>query len=147
MRARYRCQACGHTSKHVTASLKEIKYKLRKLFDCPECGETKAFERQAVSSLHPVDHSITADQFMFYVEGLADPGEVVTQQEPVVAMLLAHMVVEVDAESTDDRCVINSLTLNNGVKLHFAASGKGAVVWKATRVGDKDASECERAGV
>jgi hypothetical protein len=67
------------------------------------------------------------------VNGLGLPIQSVTSKEPIVAMLLAHKIVDVDITDAGDRCVINSISLDNGAVLHMAASGFGAAVFKVTR--------------
>lgn len=99
--------------------------------ECPLCGES-LHKR----SLHTAGHDyreLTFKEFVYATNGLGLPEEIVTHLEPIVGMLESSKIVKVKAEEFDDRCVIKSVTLSNGVTLHFAASGNGAVVYKATR--------------
>lgn len=112
--------------------------------ECPMCHKGQMIHTSKPGPLDPKDTEITTDEFMFFLAGLALPGEVVTQKEPVVAMLLAHRVVKVDATSVNDRCVVESILLDNGVRLYFAASGMGAVVWRAVREEKEDAGSGDR---
>ena len=79
-------------------------------------------------------HELTSDEFWTASNGFGLPDEIVVGVESVQAMLLAHKVVAVDLEETDTkRAEVKNIKLDNGVTLHFAASGGGAVIFKATR--------------
>lgn len=100
---------------------------------CPRCerplrlGSSPAAKRRLVTELD-------AQEFWNAINGFGLPEEVEAGPEAIEAMLLAHRVVAADIRNTaTSRVEIRSLTLNSGVKLHFAASGEGAVIFKSTK--------------
>lgn len=97
---------------------------------CPSCG-CQLVIRTSISNRSA--RRFTFQEFYSAVNGLGLPNETVTHKEPVIAMLLAHRVVAVEAREIDERCIIDSITLDNGVTFHMAASGYGAAVYKAIR--------------
>lgn len=136
---------CSHCRERVAVRVKVAdidkggRLDPRRPIVCPLCKKGSFFSVPTVSATGWVP--ITVNEFMFFLEGLAMPGEVVTQKESVVAMLLAHKIVDVDADNANDRCVLNSVKLDNGVRLFLAASGMGAVVWRALREENENASD------
>lgn len=98
---------------------------------CPHCETDLAMGRGS-SNYEGVELDVA--DFWRAVHGFGLPDEVVAGHEAVEALLLAHKVTAVDVNKTvTGRVEIRSLTLANGVKLHFAASGAGAVIFKATK--------------
>jgi len=99
--------------------------------ECPLCGDS--LRKRSLYTDGYDYRGLTFKEFIYATNGLGLPEEIVTHVEPIVGMLESSKIVKVKAEEFDDRCVIKSVTLNNGITLHFAASGNGAVVYKATR--------------
>ena len=85
---------------------------------------------------------LTAQQFWVATNGFGMPDEMVTEPEAIEAMLLAHKIKKVKLHhSASRRVVVDELELDNGITLHFTASGEGAVIFKLTRTKEtEDAS-------
>lgn len=133
MLAFYQCKHCGFGAR-VSGERKDIEFLVHEEHHCPvcECG----IQRTTASSMWNMTvKRLTFQEFYNAVNGMGLPNETVTHKEPVVAMLMACKIESVDASEVEERCIINSVTLDNGVTLHFAASGYGAAVYKATRRG------------
>lgn len=135
-RMRFTCVECDYS---VVVRGRNDDPRVKGPIRCPECKKGN-FKRTLMGPLALDKGAITVDELMFLVAGLAMPGELITQEESVVSMLLANKIVDVEACSLIDRCVIESILLDNGVRLYFAASGMGAVVWRATREEKEHAS-------
>lgn len=131
----YRCPSCGFEAR-VSGKTRELEFLVNQKHDCPIC--VAGLNRVSLSSARKAE-SFSFQEFYSAVNGLGLPNETVTHIEPVVAMLKACQIIDVDASEVDERCIIHSVTLDNGVTLHMAASGHGAAVYKATRRKD-DAS-------
>lgn len=135
----YHCNGCQFLAK-VVGTWSEIldltkfaeNETYRSLYVCPLCGQ-----HQLIGLAHKPPggavQDLTFEEFSNAIKGLGLPEETVTHIEPVVAMLKSCRVVDVKATEVDNRCVLSQLTLSNGITLHLAASGNGAVVYKATR--------------
>jgi len=130
----YKCTdpACAF-GVHVSGSARELEILMGQQHVCPKCKRVlkssttfTGYDKREVLKLG-------FKEFYGAVNGMGLPDETVTHKEPVVAMLRACQIVGVDADEVAGRCIINSVTLDNGVTLHFAASGYGAAVFKATR--------------
>ena len=123
------CTSC-RASFSVNGDPAKIRMCLDEGGSCPKCG---AGNLSHVSS-HVQGGVYTAEEFWAAINGFGMPDEVVVDLEPVVAMLLAHKVVAVDAVKTrTGRVELRSVTLDNGVTVHLTASGEGAVILKTTR--------------
>ena len=98
---------------------------------CPHCELTLVVGHSSRST-ECVELSV--EDFWRAIHGFGLPDEVVAGSEAIEALLLAHKISAVDVKNTmTGRVEIRSLTLANGVKLHFAAAGTGAVIFKATK--------------
>lgn len=129
---------CDNKECDFSAKVSGLPYEMSKLIRygqyCPQCNEPMELlpSDANVEDFSP-KYELSYSQYFAAVNHLGLPQEVVSCKEVVSSMLLAHKVVEVDIEEKFDRCVVNSLTLDDGVTFHFAASGMGAVIFKATR--------------
>jgi hypothetical protein len=128
----FTCFACSHDFRVIGDE--EL---LRKCVSvdpkCPHCEGALKLGSAMVERGHTTTELAVGD-FWSAIHGFGLPEEVVAGPEAIEAMLLAHMVVEADVKkTTTGRVEIRSLTLNNGVKMHFAASGEGAVIFKSTK--------------
>lgn len=104
---------------------------------CPLCFQL-AVSMTSFTMGEPVGHQLTAQQFWMATNGFGMPDEIVTEPEAVEAMLLAHKIKKVKLHhSASRRVVVEELELDNGITLHFTASGEGAVIFKSTRTKEK----------
>jgi hypothetical protein len=105
---------------------------------CPFCLQTSIVPT-AVRDLGSCPHELTAEQFWQATHGFGLPDEIVTEPETVHAMLLAHRIVDTRLlKAPSGRVIIDSVLLDNGITLHFTASGGGAVIFKSTRTKEKE---------
>lgn len=105
---------------------------------CPLCSEWSA-SAVTVRMGDAAKHHLTKQEFWAASNGFGMPDEVVTELEFVEAMLLAHKIVSVKLRhSASKRVIVDALILENGITLHFTASGDGAVIFKSTRTKEKE---------
>ena len=130
----YKCTdpACEFSA-HVSGSPTELDILMSQEHVCPKCKRILKNSNTFTGYYKRKVLKLGFKEFYGAVNGMGLPEETVTHKEPVVAMLRACQIINVDADEVDGRCIINSVTLDNGVTLHFAASGYGAAVFKATR--------------
>lgn len=130
----YKCTdpACAF-GVHVSGTADELNILMKQEHICPKCKRVLKYSPTFTGYDKREVMKMGFKEFYGAVNGMGLPNETVTHKEPVVAMLRACQIVDVDAEEVEGRCIINRLTLDNGVTLHFAASGYGAAVFKATR--------------
>ena len=126
----YVCSKCNFYVR-VTGCIDELDDLARKEYSCPECDVRLEVNGKRLPGRTFV--VLTKSQFISAINGMGLPSETVTHVEPIVAMLKSSRVVDVKAFERDGRCFIHEISLDNGVTLHLAASGYGAVVYKATR--------------
>lgn len=133
----YRCvdPKCGFSA-HVSGSRTELDILMGQQHLCPHCNSTLIASTTFQGHGNRNVKKLVFKEFYNAVNGMGFPNETVTHKEPVIAMLKACRVVDVDADEVDGRCIVNSITLDNGVTFYLAASGYGAAVFKATRGGD-----------
>lgn len=129
-KATFTCAAClkgfrVHGNKELLKKCVEVEAR------CPHCDTQLEVGYSSKSREHI---ELDVGDFWRAVHGFGLPDEVVAGHEAIEALLLTHRVAAVDANKTrTGRVEIRSLTLANGVKLHFASSGEGAVIFKATK--------------
>jgi len=98
--------------------------------ECPYCGITLKLGREKDC----VEEAFEVEEFWRAAHGFGLPEEVVAGPEAIEALLLAHRVSSVDVRKTvTGRVEVRTLTLANGVKIHFTSSGEGAVIFKTTK--------------
>jgi len=107
---------------------------------CPMCFDYSVVLTSVKNKLKgQVPTELTKQQFWAATHGFGLPDELVTEPEVVEAMLLAHRVKKVNlAKTVSGHVVIYELGLDNGITLHFTASGAGAVIFKSTRTKEKN---------
>jgi len=104
---------------------------------CPVCFSVSVVPTTIRKTGQPIAE-LTAQQFWTATNGFGMPDEIVTEPETIEAMLLAHRIKGVKLHHTvSRRVVVSELELDNGITLHFTASGEGAVIFKSTRTKEK----------
>lgn len=127
----YTCNDCKRSIK-VSGDYDHLQMLCKDSYACPWC-ESSSFRCSKFRPGHSPTVDMEWEEFFKTVNGAGLPDEIVTQVETVVAMLRAHKIIDVEARQMYDRCIVDSIDLDNGVRLHFASSGYGAVVYKMTR--------------
>ena len=138
-RCAFTCMECRHD--FVVIGDDELLRKCVSIHpECPTCEAPLVLGKSSSARNHSTTE-LDVHSFWNAINGFGLPDEVVAGAEAVEALLLAHRVTAADLINTKSgRVEVRSLTLANGVKMHFAASGEGAVIFKSTKE-EADGSE------
>lgn len=126
------CRGCPYVFR-VFGDDEEIRELTERWYECPACKKRLESGFGKPPGVLYSSDDLSPKEFLDYVNGLGLPDETVTHVEPVMAMLKSSPIEQVKAHERDERLIIQWVRLENGVTLHFAATGHGATIYKATR--------------